>query len=563
MAALLLVTLPGFGQALDWVNQPLISPPFGSDEQGRAIARDASGNVYVTGYFNGIADFDPGAGTASLSSAGGQDIFIAKYDASGNYVWAKQVGGPQTDMANGIAVDGSGNVYIPGYLIGTADFDPGPGTTNLNSAYNEDVFIAKYDASGNYVWAKKVGGTTDDIGYGIAVDGSGNVHITGYFKGSNVDFDPGAGTANLSSAPSGKDVFIAKYDASGNYVWAKQVGGTTDELVYGYGIAVDGSGNVHITGSFEGFNVDFDPGAGTANLDADFYISDIFIAKYDVSGNYVWAKRVGGTSNDIGYGIAVDGSGNVHMTGYFQGSNVDFDPGVGTANLNSAGSPDIFLAKYDASGNYLWANQVGGTAYDIGYGVAVDGSGNAYMTGYFSGSNVDFDPGAGTTNLSAAFEDIFLAKYDASGNYVWAKQVNGPLNDAGTGIAVDGSGNAHITGYFSGKNADFDPGAGTASLNAGNDNSDAFILRLLSAGSYQWAINMGRYGSLPTYMECRAIARDASGNVYATGLFEGSNVDFDPGAGTANLSSMGLEDVFIAKYDASGNYLWAIQMGGA
>ncbi|MEZ4939683.1 MAG: SBBP repeat-containing protein [Saprospiraceae bacterium] len=562
--ALLLAAGTASGQILDWVNQPFSQAFIGGTDQGYAVAYDASGNVYVTGSFAGTADFDPGPGTANLTSAGGDDIFVAKYDASGNYIWANRIGGTGGDIGYGLAVDGSGNVHVTGYFSGSnVDFDPGPGTENLSSAGGIDIFFAKYDASGNYVWANRVGGTSGEQGRGIAVDGIGNVHLTGSFRGNNVDFDPGPGIVNLSSNSFTTDIFIAKYDASGNYVWANRVGSSNGLSDVGYGLALDVSGNVHVTGHFTG-TADFDPGAGTANLTSAGNI-DIFIAKYDASGNYVWANRVGGSGSDTGNSLAVDGSGNVHLTGFFQAT-VDFDPGAGPANLTSIGNVDIFIAKYNASGNYVWAKQVGNTGVNYGNGLALDGSGNVHVTGQFQGTNVDFDPGGGTANLSSAgSDDIFIAKYNASGNYVWAKRIGGTINDQGLGLAVDGSGNVHVTGSFRGTDVDFDPGAGTAELSAGAGNSDAFALRLSAAGNYDWAVNWGQYNNTaptPTLMECRAIARDASGNVYATGSFQGLYVDFDPGAGTAYLTSAGGSDIFIAKYDASGNYVWAKRIGG-
>jgi len=564
VTALLLLLNAAAGQTLDWVNQPLPASTFGGDEMGRAIARDASGNLYVTGYFQGTADFDPGAGMANRTSAGDSDIFIAKYDAAGNYLWAFRVGGTGTDIGYALAVDATGNIYVTGQFMGSnVDFDPGPGMANLSSIRANDIFIAKYDASGNYLWAFSIGSFTGgNTGYSLTVDGSGNVHVTGAFAGSNVDFDPGAGTANLSSAGS-NDVFVAKYDASGTYLWAFRVGGTSADD--GFGIALDGSGNVHVAGAFTGANVDFDPGAGMANR-TSAGTRDIFIAKYDAAGNYLWAISAGGTLNDAANGLALDGSGNVYATGAFRGANVDFDPGAGTATLTSAGGDDIFLAKYDASGNYLWANRVGGTGADTGYGITVDGSGNAHLTGSFSGANVDFDPGAGVANLSSAGSlDLFIAKYDASGNYTWAIQTGGAGNEAGFNLVLDASGYVHATGAFN-FNVDFDPGASVANLSAGYAFLDAFVLRLSSAGVYDWAFQIGRHGTQPVTTSCNAIARDASGNVCATGFFAGTGVDFDPGAGTANLNSTGswgTADIFVAKYNAPGNYLWAFRVGGA
>ena len=370
-----------------------------------SIAIDGSGNVYTTGYFYGTSDFDPGAGVFNLNSGFDSDIFISKLDASGNFVWAKAMGGADSDKGSSIAIDGSGNVYTTGCFFGTADFDPGAGVFNLTEAGYGDIFISKLDASGNFVWAKAMGDTmSPDIGYSIALDGSGNVYTTGYFAGT-VDFDPGAGVFNLTSAGD-RDIFISKLDASGNFVWAKAMGGANSE--YSYSIALDGSGNVYTTGYFFG-TADFDPGAGVANLT---YAGndDIFISKLDASGNFVWAKAMGGSATDLGYSIAIDGSGNVYTTGYFEGTS-DFDPGAGVFNLTSAGYYDIFVSKLDASGNFVWANAMGGADSDYGSSIALDGSGNVYTTGYFEGT-ADFDPGAGVANLtSAGGGDIFVAKY--------------------------------------------------------------------------------------------------------------------------------------------------------
>jgi len=222
-------------------------------------------------------DFDPGSGTFNLTSAGEADIFISKLDSSGNFVWAKQLGGTSIDIGYSIAVDVSGNVYTTGFFYGTADFDPGPGTFNLTSAGYFNIFISKLDASGNFVWAKKLGGPSNNRGNSIAVDASGNVYTTGYFRGT-VDFDPGSGTFNLTSAGN-SDIFISKLDASGNFAWAKKLGGTSIDI--GYSIAVDVSGNVYTTGSFEG-TADFDPGSGTFNL-TSAGSADIFVHKMSQS----------------------------------------------------------------------------------------------------------------------------------------------------------------------------------------------------------------------------------------------------------------------------------------
>src|SRR5258706_3225361 len=394
-------------------------------------------------------------------------------------------------------------------------------------------------ASGDLLWAKSMGGVSDDFGLSITTDSSGNVFTTGSYQGT-ADFDPSAGTANLSSAGIG-DIFITKFDSSGNLVWAKSMGGTADDA--SNAIAVDASGNIYTTGYFEG-TADFDPSAGIFNL-TNVGGDDIFVSKLDSNGNFVWAKSMGGTSAEAGRGIGLDTNGNVYTTGFFQVIS-DFDPGVGTFNLTPAGSLDIFISKLDSNGNFVWAKSMGGTSLEIGLSIILDSSGNVYTTGFFN-STVDFDPGAGTYDLtSVGAGDIFISKLDSSGNFIWAKGMGGTSDDLGRGIAVDSSGNVYSTGFFS-SSADFDPAAGTFNLNSAGLN-DVFVSELDSSGNFVWAKGMG--GTDEDFGI--GIALDSSTNVYTTGFF-GGTADFDPGVGIANLTSTGLNDIFISKLEASSN----------
>jgi hypothetical protein len=452
----------------------------------------------------------------------------------------KTFGGTNADYGQSIAVDGTGNIYTTGMFRGTVDFDPGAATFNLTSVGIDDIFISKFDASGNFLWAKKFG----DSGYNsvvrsIAVDNNGNVYTTGRFQGT-VDFDPGAGTFNITSTVVNNqpviNVFISKLDASGNFVWAKQLGGTGDDEVYS--ITVDGSDNVYTTGAFEE-TADFDPGAGTFNLNALGGSYDIFISKLDVSGNFVFAVSLGGNGLDIGRSLAVDDSGNVYYTGEFQGT-VDFNPGGGTLNFTSFGGKDAFISKLDAFGSFVWAKQIGGTSLDEGRSIEIDNSGNVYTNGIFSGT-VDFDPGVGTVNLlSTGLNDVFISKLDGSGNFVWAKQFDVDIFD-GKSLVLDGAGNVYSTGSFTGT-VDFNPGAGTNNLfSVGQE--DAFISKLDASGNFIWALKLsGTAGDERGY----SISVGINGNLYSTGSFIGT-VDFDPGPLSSLQSSAGSTDVFVHK----------------
>jgi len=430
-----------------------------SSDWGSSIAVDGSGNVYTTGNFRDTADFDPGIGTFNMTSVGFQDIYVSKLDSSGNFVWAKQMGGTSSDRAPSIALDGSGNVYTTGFFVDTADFDPGAGTFNMISAGINDIFVSKLDALGNFVWAKQMGGAAIDLCFSIAIDGSGNVYTTGYFQ-DTADFDPGTGTFNMTSVGF-QDIYVSKLDSSGNFVWAKQMGGAS--IDWGFSIAVDDSGNVYTTGNFRD-TADFDPGIGTFNM-ISAGINDIFVSKLDALGNFVWAKQMGGAAGNEGFSIAVDGSGNVYTTGKFSGTS-DFDPGASTFNMTSAGSFDIFVSKLDLLGNFVWAIQMGGAGLDYGNSIALDASANVYVMGDQYSITVDFDPGAGTYNVSnTGAEANFIAQYDSSGNFLCAFAITPGHNETfyDRHLAVAGC-NIYITASFDNAGTDFDPGPSVYNL---------------------------------------------------------------------------------------------------
>ena len=468
-------------QSPDWLwAKPINGTTSDASVSSSAITLDKSGNTYTTGGFSGTVDFDPGVGTADLTSSTGGSGFILKTDATGNFVWAKQIGA----AAVAIVVDESGNVYTTGNLTGTADFDPGPGVFNLTSCANGDAFISKLDKDGNFVWAKSMFGlTTDAMTYvsAIALDFSGNVYTTGVFIGT-ADFNPGAEAFNIT-ASGGMDIFISKLDSLGNFLWAKTMGGTSQELWSG-AIAIDASGNFYNTGYFTG-TVDFDPGEGIVDLSPlNGKIYSAFISKYDASGSFVWVKQMGSSDNPFlsGNSIALDVSGNIYTTGIFQDT-IDFDPGSATFNLTAtASSTDIFVSKYTNSGDFIWAKAMGGTGHNSGTSIALDSFGNVFTTGVFQGAG-DFNPGEGTFNLyqdpGSGYVGAYISKLDNLGNFIWANSIAG--STGGTqfsgvscpSIAIDATNNAFVTGGFSTPSVSF----GTIKLTKTDSYSEGFIAR--------------------------------------------------------------------------------------
>ncbi|MGZ3882822.1 MAG: Ig-like domain-containing protein [Bacteroidia bacterium] len=350
-----------------------------------------SNGVYVFGLLTDSTNFDPGVSNFTMWPLNQSGYFVAQFTPSGTFMWAKQLAawGYATTIYGDMALDAAGNIIVSGGFDLTGDFDPGPGTFTMApvTANQYDAFAAKLSPSGNFIWAKRMGGPQVDFSKGAGVDAAGNVYMTGYFQGT-ADFDPGPGSFMLTSLGS-QDQFIAKLDPSGNFAWAGQCGSSLG-TGNGISIAVRPNGESYTCGNFNGI-VDFNPGPGTYTL-LSAGGTDIAVMKLDAAGNFLWAGSFGSTGAEESYRLAVDSSGDVYTTGYFENIN-DFDPGPGTYTLSSYGaSPNVFIQKLDASGNFVWAGEVTGSAMAEGMDIAVDRYKNIYTTGYFNGL-CDFDPG--------------------------------------------------------------------------------------------------------------------------------------------------------------------------
>ena len=444
----------------------------GSDlDESYGMTTDAIGNVYVTGRFANTVDFDPGSGTFNVTSNGANDAFVQKLDSNGNFQWVRQIGGSGWEFGKSIAVDLAGNIYTTGYFEDTVDFDPGPAVHELESKGFWDIFIQKLDASGNFEWAHSFGNTNADEGHEVVTDANGNVYITGQFSGT-VDFDPGPAVFNMTS---GKAYFILKLDNNGVFQWATSLNASSVRFDYGTDIAVDASGNVYLTGEFQGI-VDFDPGPAVVNLTSNG-LDDFFIQKLDVNGDFVWAKATGGVDDDESKSIFTDVTGNVYVTGAFHNT-VDFDPGPSMLNLTSNGRFDVFVQKFQSDGTLLWAKSFGGKEIDKGTAVTVDGNGDIYVAGNYI-DTVDFDPGSGIHILSLppGPNGLFIEKLDGNGNFIWVKAVGDGLGFVdGKSLSLDAVNSLYVSGHYRGK-PDFDPGNGVYNLSS-KGFEDVFVMKL-------------------------------------------------------------------------------------
>ncbi|RYY90217.1 MAG: T9SS type B sorting domain-containing protein [Chitinophagaceae bacterium] len=458
-----------------------ISAIGGTDDQiAHRSEVDVNGNIYVIGNFAGSnVDFDPSPTSSFLlSSSGDRDIFVAKYASNGAFRWAFKLGGTMRDGTSQVALDNNGSLFVTGYFRGPGvDFDPSPATAILNSAgeagtdpgFGGEAFLAKYDTSGNYQWAFRVGGSSiNDLGVAIAVDGLNNVIFSGYFRGT-IDFDPGAGSAMLSE--SGGTAFVAKYTPSGQYLWAFNFGAASiDNSIWE--VETDNANNIYISAFFQGVNIDMDPTAASFPISSNGQ-ADIVIAKYTPAGALIWAKNMGGTGWDRPFGLVLDGSGNVYFGGYYSSTSIDLDPGPATAMATGTGAQTAYVVKLNNSGLYQWSAAIAGTGNSYFESLEIDNFGNLVGAGTFSGT-IDLDQTAATANLvSAGAEDGFVVKYSPLGAHMCSGRVGGSGSDAIDDIEVTGS-DVILTGHFAGSNADLNPTSGVTTFTATNA-VDAFI----------------------------------------------------------------------------------------
>ena len=369
-----------------------------------------------------------------------------------------------------MTMDATGNLYVVGSFTGFASFFNPPNF--LNSAGGKDVFLIKLDNNLNVIWIIQIGGGADDVGYGVAVDDAGDIYLTGSFQSANMDFDPSAIGTTIRSTVGGEDMFIAKYDPTGALLGVQQIGGLGNER--GLDLEHDGTGLLYATGFFEN-SVDFDPGVATVTL-ASNGGRDAFVAAYTSALTYSWANNMGGLADDEGTELKLGMDNDVYLTGYYNGTAINFGGGV---SLTSQGE-DGFLVKYTALGAATWGFTVGGADADRGLGIALDGCDNAYLSGYFSGS-VDFDPSAAVATRTAPASPqygYFVGKYNSGGSYMLAG--NGgtvSLTSEARGIYVDALGTIFTTGLFVGNGLDANITSGINNLFSIGLTSDVFLSR--------------------------------------------------------------------------------------
>ena len=428
----------------------------GAASRGMAMVTDEWGNVYVCGNINGVADIDPGPDTVLNVSAGlNGDHFLIKYGPAGNYIWHICIGGSGTEIPKGLALDHSGNLLMVGRFDSYFDWDPGAGETAFTSTGSTDGFLAKYDTSGVFGWAKRIGGSGHDETYGVTVDEQDNIYVAGQMSGT-VNFGTTEEPVTLAHETGTWDAFCASYRPDGELAWVRGIQGTggqraqsiayTGGHVYVYGVC---SGETHAD------NV-ASVSAGNNN--------QAFLCKLDTVGQVKWLKAHGGTGSEIGEAIRAD-EAHLYITGSYTDV-TDADPGAGVIELQPYGvGGNLYFAKLDTAGNALWAHGLqNNNHFDGVCDIACDAQGRVYVAGAHSVEQ-DFDPGPGETILPMTIaNDLYLAMYQPDGSFGWARGVaTHGVFDTYNGLATDALGNVFVTGSF-GDTAVFDINVPTDTL---------------------------------------------------------------------------------------------------
>jgi len=436
--------------------------------EGIATLVDNNGDICIAGNFSKLVDFDPGATEDIHGSNGLTDMYLCKFDSTGDFIWARCWGGSGSDDVTGMDLDSTGCICVTGSFSGSVDFDPGTGVDECESRGVSDIFLCRFSPEGSLDWVRTWGGTEWDTGWGVACDSAGNIFVTGDF-GGNVDFDPGTGTEYHESLGNA-DIFLSKFNSEGDFNWARTFGSVELSDERGRGVDVDSSGHVCVTGYFQG-TADFDPG-----LPVDSHTSnggpDVFLSRFDNNGSFEWARTWGGMSSDIGNCVRFNYNNAIYVSGTFEDT-VDFDPGPSNQDQTSYGREDVFLAVFSTDSYFSDVRTWGGPNRDFGDGVAFDASDNVHVTGLFR-EDVDFDPGSGQDiHRSVGQTDAYLIRLDPAGSFVWARTWGGVDSDGAGGVSVGEDGRIFVTGGFSGE-ADFDPGVGWDIHQA--DQYSAFLL---------------------------------------------------------------------------------------
>jgi hypothetical protein len=416
-----------------------------SNEYITGMKVDNNGFIYITGFFSGTLDFNPGTGVNNLTSNGFNDIFVAKYSSAGTYQWAIKIGDTGFDEANDLVIDDSSNIYICGFYNGDPDFDPGPNTRYLGANALNNAFYLKLSSNGNYMSSAGFSSSNLEAAKAIAVDAAHNVYVAGFSQALTIGATP-VGTKG------GFDIFITKTTNSGLLQWVREIGGSGDDNISS--MDIDNVGNLFLSGTFYGTDFDVNPTSGTSILSSGGGNSNIFLLSMTTSSGFNWGNNWGSSfADDFGEAVTADANGESFQAGNF-GLSIES------------------VARRDNAGNGYWAVPSTGATYLSVQSLDCDYLHNVYIAGNLVGSMTWNGPSLGAVGSN----DIYVAKWDGSSAQQWQFRLGGNGADAAQEIVAGPNNTVFIAGIFTG-NVDFNPSSATNNLTAVGG-TDMFIMRL-------------------------------------------------------------------------------------
>lgn len=581
----------------------------------RAIAIDSQGNYYLNGDFTAITTFSLNPLTV-LNPSGGNDIFVAKYNANRQIVWAQKIAGSSTDLGADMTLINDTLLAISGTFRGNVQLDPvGNGPLRTGNGWNADIFLVVWDTAAQYQWGHTLGGSATDATAGLVVDQNQRVWIGGYLVNA-VDLNPDP-NFSFNVPGTGGDGFIAAYQVSdGQFFTAHHLDGSAFSRVHNLAHANNGRiwsvGALYGTANFDVYGGNFSLSSPANNnpnsffaayqnssfdtawvtedrlggddylthaeflndgniiatgyfqggIDADpdtseFFLDsrggqDVYLIKYDSNFDLIWALQMGGINGDQATALAEDASGNLYLAGHYSGT-FFYPTSNGLDSLVSQSQLSVFLAKINSQGQLLWMKDIQGLGNEYAYGLSVNNQGQVALAGMLQG-NISFD--GLNTSPNVANRGAFLAVYDSSGSYLWSQIIDGPSNEFGyTCLAAD-NGDFFLGGSYR-NTVDFDPGPAGDSYTSQFGGNDVFLAKYNSSGQYQWVKVYGQN----SFEGAFALDEDAAGNLYLAGEFS-SLQDFNP-PNNDTLRSKGATDIFILSLDTQGGFRWVKQLGGS
>lgn len=436
---------------------------------------------------------------------------------------------PDDNITSASVLDQNGNLYTTGYFMGTVDFDNDAGYYPLTSAGNYDCYVTKVGPNGNFIWAKRIGGTAADVfaNNSIAIDNQNNIFITGSFQ-NTVDFDPGVGVYQLFSN-SADHGFVCKWNANGDFIWARSLEGGPNGPP---AIAETNNGELVLAGYFSN-TVDFDMNSGVNNLSSTSGSLDGYVYKIDTAGNFVWAQQFSGAGSCSNSYVEVDGFGNIYVTGTYLNGSTDLNPGSGTYIVTNTSStiPKAFVLKLNSLSGFQWAQFASGsTGRSFAPVMTVNASNELYISSTYQTSIFSV-----TSSASPPYSNLYFAKVNTtSGGITWIKNIGGGATDdlGQPFITCDSNSNLYIAAVFTGT-IDLNPGTGTYNLSQPSPNVDGLLAKFDSNGDFLWA---GQIGKNSSDEELYSISANNSGDVYFGGLFA-TTCDFDPSPNNTGITT--------------------------